>query len=467
MWRSSASTMRPAGRWRYTSGLEPGRPVGAAAGRCGPRAPARWGWWTFPAFGRPVRLMWHKWRWRCPAATCDVASFTEVDEQIAPSRSALTARAGRWATMAVGRDVRPVADVAAELGCDWHTANGAVLAWGEALLAADCDRVGAVRALGLDETLLGRQGRWRRRDWCTSIVDVQRGQLLDIVPGRDAEGPTRWLGDQPPSWRQSIDWGVLDRSGAYRRAFDVALPHAGQVADPFHVIRLANHSIDEVRRRSQNDTLGHRGRKDDPLYRARRLLISAHERLSERGDAKVRGLLTAGDPHGEVRLAWHAKETPPRPLRHRLPPTRQALRHRTRRAPARRRLPARTAPPRPHPGPLAHPNRQLAPRPHHQRTHRSGQQPHKTSQTRRVRIPPLRALPHPRTPLRRQTQLEPPRRSHFPLKSEAPAKPPDRSKRVPGQQITCTAPRPTVFLVRPVAEQEHPQVWVPTFLPQV
>ena len=21
-----------------------------------------------PAFGRPVRLIWHKWRWRCPAA---------------------------------------------------------------------------------------------------------------------------------------------------------------------------------------------------------------------------------------------------------------------------------------------------------------------------------------------------------------------------------------------------------------
>ena len=55
--------------------------------------------------------------------------------------------------------------------------------------------------------------------------------------------------------------------------------------------------------------MGHRSRKDDPLYRARRLLISAHERLSERGDAKLRGLLTAGDPHGEVRLAWHAKET--------------------------------------------------------------------------------------------------------------------------------------------------------------
>ena len=260
-------------------------------------------------FGRPVRLVWHNWRWRCPAVTCDVGSFTEVDEQSAPARSALTARAGRWATVAVGRDARPVADVAAELGCDWHTVNRAVLAWGEALLAADTARVGAVEALGLDETLFGRCGPWRTRTWCTSIVNVAEGQLLDSVPGRDAAGPTWWLGDQPQSWRQSIDWGVLDLSGAYRRAFDVALPHAGHVADLFHVIRLANNSIDEVRRRVQIDTLGARGRKDDPVYRARRLLISAHERLSERGDARLRGLLAAGDLHGEVRLAWHAKET--------------------------------------------------------------------------------------------------------------------------------------------------------------
>ncbi len=255
-----------------------------------------------PAFGRPVRLIWHKWRWCCPAAGCGVGSFTEIAEEIAPARAALTARAGRWATLQVGRDASPVSDVASELGCDWHTAN-------RALLATDCDRVGAVEALGLDETLFGRQGAWRTRRWCTSIVDVTGGQLLDIVPGRDAQAPIGWLLNQPRWWRDGINWGVLDLSGAYRRSFEAALPHVGQVADPFHVIRLANHSIDEVRRRTQNDTLGHRGRKDDPLYRSRRLLISAHERLSERGDATLRGLLTAGNPRGEVRLAWHAKET--------------------------------------------------------------------------------------------------------------------------------------------------------------
>ena len=262
-----------------------------------------------PAFGRPVGLVWHKRRWQCPAVGCDVRSFVETDERIAPPRGKLTSRAGRWATVQAGRFGRPVGHVADDLGCDWHTVSDAVCAWGEALLAADGERVGDVEALGLDETLYKREGRWRTRRWCTSIVDVQRGQLLDIVPGRDAAAPKEWLLGRPEEWRQNVAWGVLDLSGAYRAAFDAALPHVGQVADPFHVIRLANDGIDEVRRRVQNDTLGHRGRKDDPLYRIRRLLLAAHERLGDTADAKLRGLLAAGDPRGEVRLAWHAKET--------------------------------------------------------------------------------------------------------------------------------------------------------------
>ena len=48
---------------------------------------------------------------------------TEVDERVAPPRSALAARAARSATVAAGSDSHPVA----ELGCDWHTANRAVL----------------------------------------------------------------------------------------------------------------------------------------------------------------------------------------------------------------------------------------------------------------------------------------------------------------------------------------------------
>ena len=36
---------------------------------------------------------------------------------------------------------------------------------------------------------------------------------------------------------------------------------------------------------------------------------TASERITEGGRTRLRGLLDAGDPYGEVREAWHAKET--------------------------------------------------------------------------------------------------------------------------------------------------------------
>jgi transposase len=200
-----------------------------------------------------------------------------------------------------------VAGVADDLGCDWHTIMDAVI-WFGTPLVEDPDRFGDVAALGLDETLFCRQGRWRTQCWSTQIVDVGRGQLLDIVAGRNTAGPCRWLADRPQTWRDRIRWATLDLSGPYRSVFDTMLPDAVQVADAFHVVKLANTALDEVRRRVQNDTLGHRGRKDDPLYRCRRKLLMADERLDDTARSKLLGLLAAGDPKGEVRMAWHAKE---------------------------------------------------------------------------------------------------------------------------------------------------------------
>ncbi len=63
-----------------------------------------------------------------------------------------------------------------------------------------------------------------------------------------------------------------------------------------------------MRRRVQQTTLGHRGRKDDPLYRIRRTLLVAHDRLTEHQRERVVRLLLAGDPDGEVAAAYLAKE---------------------------------------------------------------------------------------------------------------------------------------------------------------
>lgn len=261
-----------------------------------------------PAFGRPAVLVWHKRRWRCPEPACEVATFTEQQPEIAAARAGFTDRAGRWMTRQVGQG-QPVATVAGELGCDWHTVMDAVVAYGTPLVE-DPGRIGTVAALGLDETLFVRTGAWRRRSWVTSIVDVTRpAQLLDVVPGRTAKAPSEWLEARPQAWRDGISWAALDLSGPYRKTFNDTLPDATQVADPFHVVKLANTRLDDVRRRVQQETLGHRGHKNDPLYRSRRLLTKGHERLDERGNEKLLRFLEAGDPHGEVRMAWHAKET--------------------------------------------------------------------------------------------------------------------------------------------------------------
>jgi hypothetical protein len=80
------------------------------------------------------------------------------------------------------------------------------------------------------------------------------------------------------------------------------------VVDHFHAVRLANTVVDQVRRQTQQATLGHRGRKPDPLYRIRKLLLTAAEQLTSRGRVRLRAGLAAGDPDGEVVAAWQGKE---------------------------------------------------------------------------------------------------------------------------------------------------------------
>lgn len=108
-------------------------------------------------------------------------------------------------------------------------------------------RTGSVRSRrwGLDETLFCRRGQWRTQQWCTSIVnlDADGAQLLDVVTGRSATGPSGWLEARPETWRDRIRYGVSDLSGPYRKVYDETLPHVIQVADPFHLIRVRHEAL--------------------------------------------------------------------------------------------------------------------------------------------------------------------------------------------------------------------------------
>ena len=123
-----------------------------------------------------------------------------------------------------------------ELGCDWHTVNDAVIAYGEALIDADPDRIGDVDALGLDETLFCRPGQWRTQQWCTSIVDVAAGRArcwtLSLVAALRSPAAGSRL-DPTSGARRS--GGRAGHVRPYRKTFDDTLPDAVQIADPFHL----------------------------------------------------------------------------------------------------------------------------------------------------------------------------------------------------------------------------------------
>jgi len=257
-------------------------------------------------FDRPVRLRWRKRRWYCPEPACSTGSWTERSDAIG-SRRVMTERARARACRRVGRDGHSVAAVARDFGVGWHTIMRAVEDHGTPLVD-DPARTAGVRCLGVDETSFLRAGPRRRARFVTGLVDLGRSRLLDVVDGRAGSAVTRWLADRDQGWLSAVERVALDPYRGYYNALVSGLDAPEVVVDAFHIIRLANTVVDEVRRRVQQETLGHRGHAGDPLYGIRRLLLTGHERLSDRGRQRLAAGLAAGDHDDEVWYAHILKE---------------------------------------------------------------------------------------------------------------------------------------------------------------
>ncbi|CAN5667775.1 ISL3-like element ISMsm4 family transposase [soil metagenome] len=259
------------------------------------------------AFGRPARLRWDKRRWRCEEPRCAIRSWTESSPQFS-ARCVLTNRAGAECCRQVGRNARPVTQMAHELGVGWDTVMDAVREHGEPLID-DPERVGQVRALGVDETSWLAATKDHPTLYASGLVDLHAKLVIDVIAGNSAEDLGSWLDRQPAPWLADIRGVATDLAESYRAGLDGRLDHAIRVADPFHVVRLGNRCLDQVRRRVQNRTLGHRGRKRDPLYRIRKLMLTGTERLEGPGLERMLLGLRLGDPDQEVLGAWLAKES--------------------------------------------------------------------------------------------------------------------------------------------------------------
>jgi len=259
-----------------------------------------------PAGGRPVTLVWVKRVWRCVQPGCPVSTWTETSSAIAP-RASLTERARAEACRRVGQDGHSVAQVANAFGVSWSTVMAAVRQYGRPRVD-DPARLEGVDGLGVDETAFLRANARHSTTYVTGMVDVRAPRLLDVVLGRSGPVLAQWVQERTGTWRDGVEVAALDPFRGYATALTSSLPRAVRVLDAFHVTRLGFAAVDEVRRRVQQECTGHRGRRDDPLWRIRRVLRRGAEHLTDRAWERLLAGLAAGDVDQQIAHTWIAAQ---------------------------------------------------------------------------------------------------------------------------------------------------------------
>src|SRR4051794_12788092 len=227
-----------------------------------------------PLGWRPTTLEITVRRYRC--ADCGHVWRQDTGKAAEP-RAKLSRRALRWALEGLVVQHLTVARLAEALAVAWDTANDAVLAEGKRVLIDDPARFDGVTAIGVDEHVWRHTRRGEK--YVTVIIDltaVRAGtgpaRLLDMVEGRSKKALGAWLGERDQAWRDAVQVVAMDGFTGFKTATSTELPDAVAVMDPFHVVRLAGDALDRCRRRVQQELHGSRGRKGDPLYRARSTL---------------------------------------------------------------------------------------------------------------------------------------------------------------------------------------------------
>jgi len=258
-----------------------------------------------PLGWRPTTLLVTIRRYRC--AECGHV-WRQDTASAAEPRAKLSRRGLAWALEGIVVQHLTVARVAEGLGVAWNTANDAVLAEGKRVLINDEQRFDGVTAIGVDEHVWRHTRRGDK--YVTVIIDLTAiragtgpARLLDMVEGRSKQAFKTWLSERPKAWRDKIDVVAMDGFTGFKTAAAEELPDAVAVMDPFHVVRLAGDALDRCRRRIQQIIHGHRGRKDDPLYRARRTLHTGVGLLSDKQKDRLAALFE-GDEHVQVQATW-------------------------------------------------------------------------------------------------------------------------------------------------------------------
>lgn len=181
---------------------------------------------------RQVVLIVTARKFRCTYAGCARRLFCERLDGLADPHARTTARLAdlhRVLGFALGGE--PGAKVAGELGVP--TSGDTLL---RRVTTAPDGPEPVYRSVGVDDFAL-RKGRV----YGTILIDLERGRVIDLLPGRDGAAVEAWLKAHP-----GVEVITRDRWAAYANAATAGAPQAAQVADRFHLLTNLREAVERA-----------------------------------------------------------------------------------------------------------------------------------------------------------------------------------------------------------------------------
>ena len=148
--------------------------------------------------------------------------------------------------------------------------------------------------LGIDEIYVIKKPR-------LILTNVEHRTVYDMVDNRKQDNVIKRLEAIPD--RFIIEVVTMDMWAPYRRAVNQCMPNAEVVIDKFHVVRMANVSLENVRKKVR---LNASSAERKALMHDRKILLKRNHDLDERGDLLLQVWL---DKFPDLRIAYNLKES--------------------------------------------------------------------------------------------------------------------------------------------------------------
>ena len=149
---------------------------------------------------------------------------------------------------------------------------------------------GSVKKLALDEIAMHKG----HQDFVTVVGDIEQGDLLEVIDSHQSEQIIEVLEQQPLAVREQVEEVSSDMWGGFPKVIAKVFPNALLVYDRFHVMKLVNRELNQLRRLVGMRTRG-----------SRYLLLKNRADLTDEQHLKLEQVLSYS---ACLRIAYELKE---------------------------------------------------------------------------------------------------------------------------------------------------------------